>query len=101
MASLRLWLQANQVFDNDLVRLLPTYGVTDPDKDLHHMSDEQWTECQTLLINEKHTELKDAAALNRFQKKLDKVTKLWKQRRKAHSLIASEVNKSSVTVAKW
>jgi len=58
------------------------------------LSEDKWTECQTILINEKRADLKDNAANLRFKKKINKITKLWKeQRKKTHKEKSSKSKK--------
>ncbi len=81
-SSLRQWMQSKQVFDKDLLRLFPKYGVNNPEEDLCNVSEEKWAELENVLISAKRAELKDNAALLRFKKKITKITKIWKEQRK-------------------
>eukprot|EP01083_Nonionella_stella_P003943 11341_1 len=96
--SLREWLQKNQVYDKDLLRLWPKYGVNNPDTDLYKLSAEQWAECKNILLSEKRAELKDNAANQRFEKKLNKLTKLWKAQRKKHASTTKRASTNSIPV---
>ena len=82
MAALKHWLQINQVFDPNLLDILPEYGINDPDNDLTSLSEDKWTECRAKLMSDKRADLKDNAALNRYKKKLDKIQRIWKEKRK-------------------
>eukprot|EP01084_Bolivina_argentea_P192322 330208_1 len=75
------WMQRNQVFDRDLVVLFPKYGVNDPDEDLKNLSSESWQEIQKRLKTDRASELKDSAAKGRMEKKLNKISKIWKAAR--------------------
>eukprot|EP01083_Nonionella_stella_P300878 1029445_1 len=79
--SLKKWLQKNQVFDKDLLKLLPKYGVNDPEKDLKNLTLDQWKEIQDRIKKDRAEQLKDNAAKLRLQKKLTKVEKLWRAKR--------------------
>jgi len=79
--AVRAWLQKNQVFDRDLVKLFPEYGVSVPDRDLKSLSEDKWEELKTKLMTDRAAELKDPRGRDRMLKKLTKVEKLWKSAR--------------------
>jgi len=72
-------MQKNHVFDKDLAKLLPKYGVKEPKKDLAKLKPSQWSEIrQKLPLHESD----DAKAKQRLQA-LTKFEKLWKAQRPA------------------
>merc|ERR1719384_1398545 len=81
MSTLKKWLQSNQLFDKDLLSLLPKYNIDDPEKDLKNLTKSQWNKIKTKITTDRAKELKDNAAKLRLQKKLNKFEKLWKSKR--------------------
>ena len=74
MSTLRKWLQSNQIFDKDLLQLLPKYNVNDPEKDLKNLTKSQWTKIKNKITI-------DNGAKLRSQKRLDEFEKLWRLKR--------------------
>merc|ERR1719150_665187 len=79
--ALKQWMQSNGVFDKELIRVFPQYDINDG-SDLKNLTPSQWNEIKQQQLRDRAGELKNAAAQQRFKKKITKIEKLWKASRK-------------------
>jgi len=69
--AVRKWLKTHDAFDSDLAKLLPKYGVNNPDQDLSTLSAEDWERI-------KEESLKPGSAgKSKIDQKLAQIEKLW------------------------
>eukprot|EP01084_Bolivina_argentea_P024283 45267_1 len=81
MSKVKTWLQKNQIMDNDLIKLFPKYGVSDPEKDLKNVPEKKWKELQEKYKKDRSKDMKNTAAKGRLTKKIIKMNKLYKAER--------------------
>merc|ERR1719412_3262257 len=76
--TLKQWMKKENIFDNDLLKILTEQGVESPDNFKDYTAD-QWDELKRRGAVERAKELKDQKAKLQLEKKMTKIEKFWRK----------------------